>query len=154
MLRCYLLALCSGSSLDKNTNNASLFNIVEHLHVPPMLLGQVIGVELHCYYFVSDDVAKHSKFEMRLIRTGTDGKDDVGGLLPFSIGEGKRARVSTQALRLPVAFDTYTLRIEWRMQGTEAWTEDPLRWPLIVENAEAFVRAGDEPEILEISSAP
>ena len=35
MPTCYLLSACVGSSIDQETNNITLFNLVEQINVPP-----------------------------------------------------------------------------------------------------------------------
>ena len=59
MPRCYLLTLCSGSALDQQSNNVTLFNLVEQLNVPPGVPpppGGVIPLEIHAYFTVAPHV--------------------------------------------------------------------------------------------------
>lgn len=154
MLRCYLLALCTGSSLDRDLNNLTLFNVVEQVTVSADFLGQVAPIEVHAYFMVEDASANNSEFEMRVIRTPTDGAEDFGGPLPFSSKDGPRIRVRVQSLRLPTAFGSYTLRLEWRLQGTTEWQAELVRWPLVMiegvvaqDAAHLVVDAPNEPPV-------
>lgn len=129
MLRCYLIALCAGSALDRVSNNFTLFNVFETLRLPPAMLGQALPFEAHFYWLI-DDAARNRDFELRLVRVAADGSEDPGGAIPFSPGDRVRYRVRTQAIRAPHAFGNYTLRVQWRLAGEETWTTDPVIWPL------------------------
>ncbi len=129
MLRCYLLTVCQASSLDRDSNAISLFNMIEGISVPVEGLGVEIPVQVHVYFSVEADEFQHSAFEMRVIRVGADGEEDPGGSLPFRTEEAGRMRVRAQALRLPRAYGNFNLRVEWRRADTEEWHAEPNRWP-------------------------
>lgn len=135
MLRCYFLALSMGSSLDRDTNNCSIFNLVEQLTIPAALLGTVAPIEVQAYFGVSDD-ARHASFDMRLIRVAPDGSEDAGEAIPIECKEGPRLRVRIFALRLPRAFGSHELRVEWAPRGTTEWHAEDARWPLHVVDAD------------------
>lgn len=135
MLRCYMLAVCAGSSHDKASNNFTLFSLVEQIHLPKEALGATVPFEVHAYFMVQDAAAKHSQFEMRVIRVAPDGSEDEGATLPFQTAEGPRLRVKCAALRLPRTFGAHALRLEWRRRGDGEWRRDEAIWPLEVEQA-------------------
>lgn len=132
MIRCYLLALCSGSSLSQHTNNFTLFNLVDQLNLPAPLLGTAILLEVH-FYWVADPGTTNQEYELRLLRTNSNGDVDPGDSIAFQFVEsGSRQRVVTRALRLPKTFGLHMLRVQWRSKGEEQWHDDPACWPLQV----------------------
>jgi hypothetical protein len=134
MLKCYLFALCAGSSLEKDTNCLTLFRLIEGVTTTAEGLGQPVPIEVHAYFWVESG-ANDASFEMRVIRIASDGSEDAGSGLAFRTEAGPRMRVRIGALRLPKAFGLYTLRLEWRPTGTETWHPEPLRWPLDLTEA-------------------
>ena len=53
MPKCYLLAVTNGSSLDRYTNNVTLFSLIEQLNFPkqqPPPPGAVLPLEIHAYF--------------------------------------------------------------------------------------------------------
>lgn len=131
MLTCYFLSLCLGSSVDETTHNISMFNLVEEIRVPSAALGQVVPIEVHAYFMTTTE-GKNRAFEMRVVRRSSDGARDPGGVIPFATRDGERVRSRAMAMRLPGAFGTYTLHVEWRPAGTEIWIETGVMWPLLV----------------------
>lgn len=138
MLRCYLLALASGSSVDQASNNFTLFNLVEQLSFAEGALGQELAIEAHIYWLV-DAEARGKEFEVRVIRRAADGVEDAGAPLPFSPPMVDRVRFRTGAFRMPRAYGRYLLAVDWRLKGSEAWTRDPAIWPLVVVTADQRV---------------
>lgn len=132
MIRGYLLALCTGSALDKSSNNFTLFNLIERVSVPADLLAQPLPFELHYYFFV-DPSARNTDFEMRVVRTDENGTADPGDALPVRTNDSERFRMRAMAFRLPKAFGQYRLHLEWRRRGEVTWNVDPLVWPLSID---------------------
>jgi hypothetical protein len=144
MLHCYMLALCAGSSVDRMTGAMSLFQLIDEISIPSTVLGQAVPVELHAYFFV-DEESRSASFEMRAIRVLADGREDVGGPLPFKTDHSPRVRVRVSALQLPLSFGAHALRVEWRLAGTDTWHGGPARWPLVLNEA-AVPTPGTLPE--------
>lgn len=133
MLRCYLLAIASGSSVDQVSNNLSLFNLVEQVKVSDELLGQVLPFEAHIYWFVSEQ--GHEKdFEVRVVRVPVGGgEDDPGTIMPFRSASTNRVRFRSGGFRLPNSYGQYVLAVEWRVKGEEFWNRESATWPLVIE---------------------
>jgi hypothetical protein len=131
MIRGYLIALCSGSALDVNTKNFTLFNLIENLSLPAEALGQTLPFEFHFYCRI-DPADRGAEFEMRVVRVDEKGATDPGEPLPVRTGDRGHFRLRVTAFRLPRAFGQHLLRVEWRKKGEERWTADPIEWPLSV----------------------
>ena len=53
MAHCYLLCVTTGSSIDRQSNNVSLFTLVEQINLPPDSQPPprgLIPVEIHAYF--------------------------------------------------------------------------------------------------------
>ena len=53
MVHCYLLCVSSGSAIDRQSNNVSLFSLVEQINVPPRAAPPPTGLiplEVHAYF--------------------------------------------------------------------------------------------------------
>lgn len=124
-----MLALCSGSAQDQTTRNMTLFNVFETLRVPPFMLGQSIPAEVH-FSWLLDSEALGKQFEFRLTRVSESGAEDPGSILPFDPKGKLRWRIRTQAIRLPHAFGSYRLRVQWRLKDTDEWVTEKVEWPL------------------------
>ncbi len=139
--RCYLLTLCSGSSVDQHSNNVTLFNLVEQLNVPPNAPpppGGVIPLEIHAYWQLSPEEIS-SEFEMRfsLVATAT-GLETVSDVLSHK-SVTPRYRTRTMGLPVPPVLGQYDLRVDWRASGSGSWTRAEVAWPL------AFVEQSQQP---------
>ena len=79
MPKCYLLALTGGSSLDRYSNNVTLFNLVEQLNFPrerPPPPGAVLPLEVHAY-FQLDELEVNQRFELRFSMVAPSGLETV-----------------------------------------------------------------------------
>src|SRR4051794_22976315 len=75
MPRCYFLGLCSGSSVDQQSNNVTLFNIVEQINVPtgaPPPPRGLVPLEIHAYFRVGQEEIGRD-FEMRFVMVASTG---------------------------------------------------------------------------------
>ena len=125
MPRCYLLTLTAGSSLDQQSNNVTLFNLVEQVNVRPQAVpkpGSRVPLEVHAYLMLDLDEVGGS-FDMRfaLVSTST-------GLEMYSDPATHRAaaaRIRTRSIGLPFPahLGHYDLRVEFRASGAELWTQ-------------------------------
>ena len=138
MPRCYLLTLSSASSLDQQSNNVSLFNVVEQLNLPRGVEpppGALLPLEIHAY-FQLDQSELNQRFEMRFALVASTGLETLTDAHAHK-SPTLRYRTRTMGLPVPPIADSYQLRVDWRAVGTEQWSRDPLSWPLIVAQAEA-----------------
>jgi hypothetical protein len=135
---CYLLAVCSGSSLDQQSNNVTLFNMVEQLNLRPGVEPPrgLIPLEIHAYFELTPEEVGF-EFEIRFCMvadTGLETVSDPGRHKPTAA----RYRTRTIGLPLPPVIGQYHLRIDWRAAGSERWHREPIAWPLLI--AETPVR--------------
>ncbi|HEY0464823.1 MAG TPA: hypothetical protein VGC79_11465 [Polyangiaceae bacterium] len=138
MPRCYLLTLASSSSLDQTSNNVSLFNIVEQLNLPRGVEpppGALLPIEIHAY-FLLDPAELNQRFEMRFVLVASSGLETSSDAFPHKSAT-MRYRTRTMGTPIPPIADSYQLRVDMRAVGSEAWSRDPLSWPLVVTLAEA-----------------
>jgi len=134
MPKCYLLAVAAGSSLDQQSNNVTLFNLVEQVNVPPGVTprpGSRIPLEVHAY-LQADPGELGQEFEMRFslvhLTTGLETLTDPATHRVPTI----RLRTRAMGLPFPAVFGHYDLRIDFRLPGNDEWDRDPLRWPLSI----------------------
>ena len=138
MPRCYLLTLSSGSSLDQQSNNVSLFNVVEQVNLPRNVEpppGALLPLEIHAY-FQLEPGELNQRFEMRFALVASTGLETLTDAHAHK-SPTMRYRTRTMGVPVPPIADSYQLRVETRAFGTEQWFRDPLTWPLIVAQAEA-----------------
>ena len=131
MPHCYLIALCTGSSLDQQSNNISLFSLVEQINVPPGAPpppNNLIPLEVHAYFSLTG-AEIGSEIEMRFALSGDTGLEAFSEPSKHRITTG-RYRTRTVGLPYPAALGHYFLRVDFRMAGTEEWHRDPLRYPI------------------------
>lgn len=137
MPKCYLLAVTSGSSLDRYSNNVTLFNMVEQLNFPKDQLppaGAVLPLEIHAYFQLEPSEV-NQRFEARFALVAPSGLETMTD--PFAHKSPlARFRTRTVGLPLPPVAGTYDLRVDTRQVGSEAWHRDSLVWPLVVAETE------------------
>ncbi len=136
MPRCYLLALCSGSSLDQQSNNVTLFNLVEQINVPPGAPpppGGALPLEVHAYLLLSgDEVGKEFEGRVALVgATGLETYTDAFKHRPLT----PRYRIRTYGLPVPPVVGNYEVHIDLRAEGEGNWVRSPASWPLLVVEA-------------------
>lgn len=135
MARCYLLAICAGSSLDQNSNNVTLFNLVEQINVPEQPPSTtVIPLEIHAYFQLdADDLQTEMEVRFSLVAsTGLETCTDPIQHRPRT----PRYRTRVMGLPMPPVLGNYELRVDTRFAGTEGWSRDPLSWPLTIVQVE------------------
>jgi hypothetical protein len=137
MPRCYLLAVCSGSSLDQHSNNVTLFNLVEQLNVPPNAPpppNNALPLEIHAYFEIAPEEVNEG-IEVRFAMVSDAGLETYTD--PFTYkSPSPRFRTRTLGLPFPPALGSYRLRVDHRRAETGAWKRDDIGWPiLIVEHA-------------------
>ncbi|HLV21479.1 MAG TPA: hypothetical protein VKZ49_11370 [Polyangiaceae bacterium] len=137
MPSCYLLALCSGSVLDQQTNNVTLFNLVEQINVPagaPPPPNRVVPLEIHAYFQLASSEVGQS-FEVRFALVAASGLETFSDVLTHR-SSTPRYRTRTLGLPMPPVAGQYELRVDWRLAGSEGFQREPTAWPVnIVEMA-------------------
>ncbi len=131
MPSCYLLAVCAGASLDRHSNNVSLFNLVEQVNVRPGASrppNGLLPLEVHAYFHV-DPQEVHFEFEVRFAVAADSGLETFSDPIRHRAAT-PRYRTRTIGLPLPPVLGQYGVCVEWRMVGSEGWHREPLRWPL------------------------
>ncbi len=132
MPNCYLLAVSAGSSLDQQTNNISLFTLVEQVNVPPGAPPPARGripLEVHCYFRLAEgEVGKNVELRFALVSSA--------GLETFTEpvqhkAPSPRFRTRRAGLPFPPGLGHYELRVDFRVEGQD-WQRDPLSWPLSI----------------------
>ena len=131
MTRCYLLTVCSSSSVDQQTNNVSLFNLVEQINVPPKAPPPprgLIPLEIHAYWQLDpNDLSRD--FEMRFVMVASSGLETPTDVFRHrSVSE--RFRTRTVGLPFPPVVGMYQLRVDWRRSDSDEWRREPPAWPV------------------------
>lgn len=138
MPRCYLLTVCSGSSVDQQSNNATLFNLVEQLNVPPGAPPPprgLVPLEVHAYFQLAPEEI-HRPFDVRFVMVASTGLETVGEAFPHK-SPSPRFRTRTVGLPFPPVAGSYQLRVDFRLHGEEGWRRDPILWPIAIVEIES-----------------
>ena len=133
-----MLTVASSSSLDQQSNNVSLFNVVEQVNLPRGVEpppGALLPVEIHAY-FQLEPSELNQRFELRFALVASSGLETLTDAYPHK-STTPRYRTRTMGMPVPPIADSYQLRVDTRLVGTEYWSRDTLSWPLIVALAEA-----------------
>lgn len=131
MPRAYLLAVTVGSSLDQGTNNVTLFQLVEQVNVPAGStppLGTQLPLEIHCYFFV-DGSELGKQVDARFALVGPLGLETFSEAATQRVVTG-RYRTRTLGLAVPPSLGHYELRVDFRIEGSDAWSRDPVAYPI------------------------
>lgn len=133
MPRCYFLSVCAGSSVDQQSNNVTLFNLVEQINVPPGAPPPprgIVPLEMHAYFELGQ-LELGRDFEVRFVmvaRTGLETPSDAfvhRAITP-------RYRTRTFGLPFPPVAGSYELRVDVRHAGEEGWRREPAAWPVAI----------------------
>lgn len=135
---CYLLTVCSGSSVDQHSNNPSLFNLVEHIsmapNTPPPPKG-LIPLEVHAYWKL-DAAELEVDFYVRLVMVASTGLETPGPTFKHR-STASRFRTRTLGLPFPPVPGEYRLFVDWTFDQEGQWRRQGSFWPLslrIIEN--------------------
>ncbi len=130
MPSCYFLAVCASSSVDQQTNNVSLFNLVEQISIRPEATpapGGMVPVEMHAYWQCDEGEPEfEARFVMVAASTGLETSSPAHKYRPLA----GRVRSRSLGLPLPPVLGSYLLRIDWRPHEDEAWRREALSWPI------------------------
>lgn len=137
---CYLLVVTSGSSVDRQSNNVSLFGLVEQVNlrsgvqVPPR---GVLPVEVHAYFQIAPE-HREREFEMRLVLASETGLETFGEAFK-NRGATPRFRVRSMGLPYPPVLGNYSVRVDFRLVEDDEeypWERQTAAWPLSFREVE------------------
>lgn len=137
---CYLLVVASGSSVDRQSNNVSLFGLIEQVNVRPGQDGPprgVLPVEIHAYLQLAPE-DRNRDFEMRLVLAADTGLETFGEAFR-NRASTSRFRVRSVGLPYPPVLGDYTVRIDFRLVDPDElpWERQAAAWPLSFREVEA-----------------
>lgn len=118
MAHCYLLCVTTGSAIDRQSNNVSLFSLVEQINLPPNAPPPPRGllpVEIHAYFQLSDAQVNRD-FELRFALRAETGLETLSDVFRHRI-TAPRFRVRTLGLPYPPVMGQYSLRVDVRVLG-------------------------------------
>jgi hypothetical protein len=126
-VRCYMIAVAQGSSLDRYSNNFSLFLLLEQFR--PSAYPARLAVFSHAFFEV-DAAEAGVEHEVRLLvvrGAGTVFSSEAVAFKPT--GERHRVRISGLVFPEP---GLYRVMVEWRVRsdGGDAWTREAASWPI------------------------
>jgi len=133
MPKCYFLTLCGGSSLDQQSNNVTLFNVVEQVNLQPGAEpppGAYLPLEVHAYFLIAP-VELSQLSTGRLSRMG-HARTRAASDATSHKSPTPRFRTRSIGLPAPVVPGNYQLCVDIRQPGTDAFTREALFWPLVV----------------------
>ena len=137
MPKCYLLALASGSSLDRYSNNVTLFSLVEQLNFPkeqPPPPGAVVPLEIHAYFELAAGEV-NQRFEIRFALVAETGLETLSDVFSHR-SNTPRFRTRTLGLPLPPVPGAYTLTVDTRAAEGSAWHRANVSWPITIAETE------------------
>lgn len=131
MPRCYLLANCVGSALDADSNNISLFHVLEQAQaVAPIPEKPVLPGETHVYFQLSPEDYGMA-FELRILALTMGGEEVLFASEPLPWSSDKpRMRLRMRGIGMPSRAGLYEYRVEWRRIGSESWHREAASFPL------------------------
>ncbi len=124
-MRCFLLAVSQASTLDRYTNNFSLFFLLEEL--TPSAYPVRLQAQTHAFFEVDHDERK-VEHEVRLVVASQDKDEFFSDALTIEPAS-ERHRVRMNGLVIPNP-GAYRVLMEWRRKGHDAWIRGELEWPL------------------------
>jgi hypothetical protein len=132
LAHCYLLCVSSGSAIDRQSNNVSLFSLVEQINVPPRALPPprgLIPVEVHAYFQLAM-TQLNREFEMRFALCAETGLETLSEVFRHRV-TASRFRVRALGLPYPPVIGQYSLQVDFRMVDEDArWQRQSAAWPI------------------------
>jgi hypothetical protein len=130
MPRCYLLALCAGSSVDRDQNNFTLYSLIERVTLPRLMLPtEATPFEAHVY-LESEEIGR--EVELQVYWRDEQGHERrVIEQTPAILLTPPRTRLRLQNVFLPLEAGHHEMRVKWRYREDGAtWEDGALYWPL------------------------
>jgi hypothetical protein len=128
----------TGSSIDRQSNNVSLFTLVEQINLPPNSPPPprgLIPVEIHAY-FQLPEAQVNRDFELRFALRADNGLETLSDVFRHRIS-APRFRVRTLGLPYPPVLGQYTLHVDVRWVGNgqgprdeQHWQRQAAAWPI------------------------
>lgn len=137
MPRCYFLCVSAGSSVDQQSNNVTLFNLVEQINVPPGAPPPPRGsvpLEVHAYFHIAPEELG-TTFEFRFVMVAPSGLETPSEPVTHKPAT-LRYRTRTLGLPFPPVVGHYTLCVDTRVLGSVGYRRDSITWPMTIAEAE------------------
>jgi hypothetical protein len=139
---CYLLCVSGGSAFDQQSNNVSLFNLVEQINVPkgaPPPPRGAIPLEVHAYFNIAARELNR-ELELRFALCAESGLETLSDVFRHRV-TAPRFRVRTFGVPFPPVLGSYTLRVDLRLAGEDSpWQRQSASWPLALYELETRPR--------------
>ncbi len=120
-MHCYLLCVTTGSAIDRQSNNVSLFSLVEQINLPanaPPPPRGLLPVEIHAYFQLPGSHVNRD-FELRFALRAETGLETLSDVFRHRI-TAPRFRVRTLGLPYPPVMGQYSLQVDARVLGEAA----------------------------------
>lgn len=126
--------------MDRYTQNASLFNLVERVNVPPEHLGRApaIPLEVHAYWRISASEAER-ELQIRWVMKAETGLETPSPTFKHR-AKGQKFKLRSSGLPLPPVAGDYTLCVDWRYDDDDEWQRQAVSWPLVIAETEQTPR--------------
>lgn len=123
-----MIAVAQGSTLDRYSNNFSLFLLLEQFR--PSAYPARMSVYSHAFFEI-DAAEVGTEHEVRLVvLSGAHVAFSSGAVAFKPAGERHRVRISGLVFPEP---GHYRVMVEWRVRSADAeaaWTREPVAWPI------------------------
>jgi hypothetical protein len=127
-VRCFMIAVAQGSTLDRYSNNFSLFMLLEQFR--PTAYPARLSVYSHAFFEIDADELG-VEHEVRLVvLTGARTAFSSSAVAFKPAGDRHRVRISGLVFPEPGA---YRVMVEWRAKSGDAdaaWTREAAAWPI------------------------
>lgn len=95
--------LCSGSAIDRDSNNVSLFNVLEQVTVSPEAEGAVVPIDYEIVMlWQRDEPDRGEEFEASLYLVTPKGEELEASPFSVDLSEVERSRIRLQSSLFPV----------------------------------------------------
>ncbi|HEY2775558.1 MAG TPA: hypothetical protein VGK20_16070 [Candidatus Binatia bacterium] len=127
-MRCFMIAVAQGSTLDRYSNNFSLFLLLEQFR--PAAYPARLSVFSHAFFEVDAD-ENGVEHQVRLVVMRAGKQEFATEPVAFQpTGERHRVRISGLAFPEP---GLYRVCVEWRVRADGdggAWNQEAVGWPV------------------------
>jgi hypothetical protein len=129
-MRCYLVALCKGSAVDRDTNNISLFELIEEVQITAFNPAFPLFLQAHVYLkALPEEIGR--EVDVRGVWVAEDGSRHPSPgerfLLPHA-----RIRIRSATLFPPPILGAYDFVVEWRWPDDAEWHRENAAWPIVL----------------------
>jgi hypothetical protein len=146
VVSCYSLSLCQASSTDQETNNISVFGLIEAVAAPLSDLRGVLPWEGHAYFEQPERLHRHIDVRLLWIRDATKEEAPAQQFDGVEV-DSRRVRVRFRGVQGPPWNGYLHIAVEWRDAGSEEhWHREPHRWPVEIVDAPATFKLSVNPQ--------